>query len=268
MGETDAGSLAPQTRDFYVRMLTALNAAGAPYLVGGAYAFERYTGVERHTKDLDIFVRPGDYDRAAAALQAAGCRLEQTYPHWLGKAYCGDDFIDIIYRSDNALAEVDDVWFAYAVADEVLGVPSRLIPAEEMIWTKAMIMERERYDGADVIHLLRARADDLDWSRLLSRFGDHWRVLLSHVILFGYVYPAERNRIPESLLTCLIDRLVAEIHTDPPAERLCRGTLLSRAQYLIDIQRWGYCDARLQPDSAMTQRDIDRWTAAIDDEQP
>ncbi len=268
MAGTGTESLAPQTRDFYVRMLTALNDAGVSYLVGGAYAFERYTGIERHTKDLDIFVRPDGYEHAATALQTAGCKLERTYPHWLGKAYCGDDFIDIIYRSDNGLAEVDDAWFAYAVEESVLGVPSRLIPAEEMIWTKAMIMERERYDGADVIHLLRARAEDLDWSRLLRRFGDHWRVLLSHMILFGYVYPAERGRIPESVLADLIDRLVAETHADSPAERLCRGTLLSRAQYLIDVERWGYRDARLQPDSAMTQHDIDRWTAAIDDEQP
>ena len=28
-----------------------------PFLVGGAYAFARYTGIERHTKDFDVFVR-------------------------------------------------------------------------------------------------------------------------------------------------------------------------------------------------------------------
>ena len=31
-----------------------------PFLVGGAYAFERYTGIARHTKDFDLFIHPRD----------------------------------------------------------------------------------------------------------------------------------------------------------------------------------------------------------------
>ncbi len=49
-----------RTRDFYRLAMTLLNEAQIPYLVGGAYALERYTGVDRHTKDLDVFVRPRD----------------------------------------------------------------------------------------------------------------------------------------------------------------------------------------------------------------
>jgi hypothetical protein len=44
---------------------------------------------------------------------------------------------------------VDDLWFAHATPGDVLGIPVRLCPPEEMIWSKAFIMERERYDGAD-----------------------------------------------------------------------------------------------------------------------
>ena len=38
----------------------------------------------------------------------------------------------------------------------------RLIPVEEMIWSKGLIMERERFDGADVTHLIRARTATCD----------------------------------------------------------------------------------------------------------
>jgi hypothetical protein len=58
---------------------------------------------------------------------------------------------------------------------------------EETIWSKAFVMERERYDGADIAHLLRASAERLDWHRLLERFDAHWPVLLSHLILFGFI---------------------------------------------------------------------------------
>jgi hypothetical protein len=61
----------------------------------------------------------------------------------------------------------------------------------------------------------------------------------------------------------LTDRLRAELEAPPPPDRVCRGTLLSRAQYLVDIERFGYLDARLEPGVAMTEEDIAHWTAAI-----
>ncbi len=47
-------------------------------------------------------------------------------------------------------------------------------------------------------------------------------------------------------------------------ERTCQGTLLSRSQYLIDLERWGYQDARLAPRSLMTREEIAHWTKAIE----
>jgi Uncharacterised nucleotidyltransferase len=256
--------LGPETRAFYRRALVTLNAAGIPYLVGGAYAFERYTGIARHTKDLDIFVRPRDCARALRALAATGCRTEVTFPHWLGKAYCNDDFVDVIFSSGNGIARVDEAWFEHAVPDEVLGIPTRLVPAEEMIWSKAFIMERERYDGADIAHLLRARGPEIDWPRLLTRFAERWRVLLGHLVLFGFVYPSERAAIPAWVMQDLVGRLDAELAETPDPDRVCHGPELSRAQYLVDVHRWGYRDARRQPEGNMTRDEIARWTAAID----
>jgi hypothetical protein len=256
-------ALPPETREFYREALRVLREAGVPFLVGGAYALHPYAGIERHTKDLDVFLRPADCPAALGALAAAGCRTEVTFPHWLGKAYRGDDFLDVIFSSGNGLAPVDDRWFEHAVAAEVLGMPARLVPAEEMIWQKSFVQERERYDGADIAHLLRARGRDLDWPRLLSRFGPHWRLLLAQLVLFGFVYPSERDRVPGWVMNDLMVRLQAEVASPPPQERVCQGTLLSREQYLIDIRRWGYADPRERPQGNMTHADVVRWTQAI-----
>ncbi len=254
-------------REFYYRALVALTEAKVPFLLGGAYAFQQYTGIARDTKDVDLFVRPEDCERALAALAARGCATELTFSHWLGKAYCGEYFADIIFSAGNGVARVDDEWFEHAIAAELLGVPVKLCPVEETIWSKSFVMERERYDGADVAHLLRARAEQLDWPRLLRRFGPHWRVLFSHVILFGFIYPSERARIPEWVVRELIRKTEAELGVPAPAERVCQGTLLSREQYLPDIREWGYRDARLLPRGNMTEGETDRWTAAITDEK-
>jgi hypothetical protein len=259
--------LGPRTREFYRQAMRRFADAEVPFLVGGAYAFARYTGIERHTKDFDVFVHPRDFDRALAILAESGCRTEVPFPHWLGKAHCEGDFVDLIFSSGNGVAAVDDEWFRHAVEDEVLGVSVRLCPAEETIWSKAFIMERERYDGADVAHILRARAEALDWGRLVRRFGEHWRVLLVHLTMFGFIYPCERDRIPPEVVRLLMGRLESELST-VAAERLCQGTLVSRAQYLVDLDRWNYQDARLAPRGNLTERETAMWTAGIEDDGP
>ena len=65
-----------------------------------------------------------------------------------------------------------------------------------------------------------------------------WRVLLSHLILFGYIYLDERTLIPGAVMEELIARLQNKAKT-PGAERLRRGTLLSREQYLVDVTGLG-----------------------------
>jgi hypothetical protein len=201
-------------------------------------------------------------------LAAAGCETELPFSHWLGKARCGDDFVDVIFSSGNGVAAVDDDWFRHSVEATVLDHPVRLIPAEEMIWSKAFIMERERFDGADVAHIVRASAERIDWPRLVARFGDSWRILLAHLVMFGFIYPGERHRIPAGVMGELSTRLQRELRAPEPGERVCRGTILSRAQYLVDVERWGYLDPRLAPHGNLTEHEAETWTAGIANDGP
>jgi hypothetical protein len=249
--------------DFYCDALTALSRHDVPFLVGGAWAFHRYSDIARYTKDFDIFLRPRDLDRALAVLGAEGYRTEVPFPHWLAKAWSGDAFMDLIFNSGNGVVPVDDEWFEHAVDADVLGMPLRLSPVEEMIWSKSFVIERERCDAADVAHLIRHCAESIDWDRLVRRFGHRWRVLLAHLVLFGFIYPGERSRVPARVLEDLSTRLASEAAEDAPG-RLCNGPVLSRAQYLVDIERWGYVDGRIRPLGGMSPEDVVRWTAAID----
>ena len=91
------------------------------------------------------------------------------------------------------------------------------------------------------------------------RFGDYWRVLLSHLILFGFVYPDKRQNVP----AWVMDELTRRLSVSRPnlQNDVCYGTLLSREQYLHDIDRWKYRDApraARRPDDARADRDLDR----------
>lgn len=257
---TNMTNLPPKTRGIYLRALRLLKKADIPFLVGGAYALAHYTGIVRHTKDLDVFVRLEHCQSALDVLAEDGFRTEITFSHWLGKAFLGEDLIDFIFSSGNGICKVDDLWFAHATPGDVLGEEVLLCPPEEMIWSKAFICERERFDGADINHLLRAWGRNLDWDRLLARFDSHWPVLLSHLILFGYTYPSDREVVPAEVVRDLADRFAEEWTSS--GERLCRGPLLSRIQYLIDLERWGYEDARLAPEPTMLSEEAAVWTEA------
>lgn len=245
--------------EYYRRVLHLLGEASMEFLVGGAYGFAHYTGIHRDTKDFDIFLRRRDVPQALEALNGAGFPASVLFPHWLAKSYCGEFYVDFIYSSGNGVAAVDDGWFEHAVNAEILGIATRLCPVEETIWSKSFVMERERYDGADVAHLLRCCGRQLDWQRLLERFDEHWPVLLSNLVLFDFIYPDQQDVIPPWVrkhLSALWQHQAAR----PDGSRICGGTLLSREQYLPDLERWNYLDARQQPLGPMRPQDIELWT--------
>lgn len=253
----------PEKTDFYRETLELFNREGLPFLVAGTHAYYRYTGIARETKDFDVFVRRTDYPRFEEAVRKTGYQTELKFPHWLGKIYKDDAFIDLIFSGGNGEAPVEDEWFDHAVEGKIFGVPVRLVAPEEMIWSKSYVMERERYDGGDVMHLLLRTGKRLDWQRLLRRFGDHWRLLLMHIVKFGFVYPSERHRIPREVTEELMARFNAQLNDRSSPEKVCYGTLTSRAQYLIDIREWGFLDARREPYGTMTEEAVEHWTEAI-----
>ncbi|PTL82556.1 hypothetical protein DAT35_17295 [Vitiosangium sp. GDMCC 1.1324] len=226
------------------RAIEVLLDAGVPFLVGGAYAYATYTGIYRDTKDLDLFPRKRDAERALVVLEADGWRTERTDDVWLYKAFRGEYFVDFIFSSGNGVATVDDEWFVHARSASVFGHRCLVAPTEEMIWSKAFVNERERYDGADINHLILKMGKGMDWERLLRRFDRYWEVLLSHLMMFRFAYPCERDLIPVWLMTELMSRTLDTLKEGNWDERLCRGNLISRVNYTVDIHHWGFGDGR------------------------
>ena len=157
--------LAPEHEATYTHAMSVLNKAGIPYLVSGAIAFYSYTGIWRNTKDLDLFLKPEDRDRALLVLADAGYPVEVTVHSWLAKAFAGDAVVDLISGSGNVMIPIDDSWFADAVHANVLGIPTLIVSVTDLIWIKAYVAGRERFDGADIAHMIR-RAETAIRTRL------------------------------------------------------------------------------------------------------
>jgi hypothetical protein len=254
----------PAERGFFQNVMKNLNNEGIPYVVGGAFALAWYTGIERRTKDFDIFVLSPNCRKVLDLLSRKGYETDMTHPHWLGKVRFREFTVDVIYSSGNGLVAVDEHWFTNAIPGTIFGMPVKFAPVEEIIFSKAFIMERERFDGADIHHLILAQGNVLDWHHLLARASSHWKVLLAHLILFDFAYPSERGKLPRWVIEFLLQRFSYEAKRKASSRKqICYGTLLSREQYLNDVLRWGFTDGRAADPRTMTEAEIQRWTDAI-----
>jgi len=243
--ETSGGPPAPATassHSFYSGALDILCASGIPFLIAGTYALNAYTGLRRQTKDIDVFCKPGDYPRILHLFQEQGYTPEIEDERWIAKVRKGRDFFDVIFNSTAGVTPVNDMWFTEPREAEIFGHTVHILPPTEFVWSKAFVQNRERYDGADICHVLLKEHEHIDWRRLLTYMEQYWEVLLVHILIFRFVYPTERHRVPQWLMDELLERLKLQDGLPVPNTRICRGRMFSRTDYLIDVQEWGFAD--------------------------
>jgi hypothetical protein len=235
--------LAPPDADrFYADSLRLLKESQIPFLVAGTFAVNCYTGINRATKDLDIFCKAGDFPRILLHFREHDFETVTVDERWLAKVKQGDCFFDVIFSSTAAVVTISDLWFQESHPAEIYGVPLQLTPPTEMIWSKALLQNRHRYDGADIAHLILRQSERIDWKRLLTHMEQYWEVLLIHILNFRFIYPSERDKIPRWLLEELMLRTQQQADLPLPQTKVCRGRLFSPDDYRIDVSEWGFAD--------------------------
>jgi predicted nucleotidyltransferase len=224
-------------RTLYRRVLLLLNEIGIPYAVSGAFALQHHTGIWRDTKDLDLFLTSQNVQRALAALKAAGFECEVRDPVWLAKAHQGEFFVDLITGMSNAVIVVDDSWIARASPAVVVGVETKVLGAEELIASKLFVTRRERFDGADIAHVIYGTEGKINWDRVLEVAGEDWEMVFWALVLFRYIYPAQTSYVPARVWDDLIGRFISAIK-NPDKNARFRGSLIDENQFAIDMKEW------------------------------
>ena len=225
----------------YQDTLRLLNDHRIPYAVSGAFALQEHTGVHRPAKDLDIFLTSETASCALRLLSEHGFRCEVCDPVWLAKAHRDDYFVDFITGMSNAAITVTDSWITRGRPAVILGLPTRILAAEELLASKLFVVRRERFDGADIAHIIYATGGQLDWGRILELAGAHWEMLLWALVLFRYVYPGQAQFVPLLVWTQLVNRLMFRLLNPDPADRF-RGSLVDENMFAIDVKEWGLDD--------------------------
>ena len=240
-----SSSTAPQfpaeQEALFREVLQLLNDKQVPYAVSGAFALHRHTGIWRNTKDLDLFLTAENAKRALEVLKEDGFQTEVVDAVWLSKAWRDGFFVDLITGMSNGIVTVEDSWIEGSARAKVTGVQTRVLAAEELIASKMFVLFRERYDGADIAHVIHGTRGQLDWDRLLHLAGEHWELLFYAMILFKYVYPGKTDFIPKKIWESMLERTRQAIENPDPKAQF-RGSLLDERMFAIDVAEWGMND--------------------------
>jgi predicted nucleotidyltransferase len=227
--------------NFYREALQLLQESGAQYMLGGAFAIFHHTGIFRNTKDLDVFCPASEYPKILKYFASKGYRTELTDVRWLAKIFKGDYYIDILFDTPNSVCHVDDEWLQRAHEADFMGFKVKMLSPEELVWCKIYVQNRERFDGADINHVLLKQGKNFDWKWLARKMDLHWHLLLSQILSFQFVYPSEfHSIIPKWLFDELLQKAAEQYELPAPMEKVCRGPVIDQTQYEIDVREWGY----------------------------
>ncbi len=232
---------APEQEQLFREVLALLNEAGVPYVISGAFALREHTGICRDTKDLDVFLPAEAVGHAMQALQQKGFECEVADPVWLAKAHRGDFFVDLITGMSTGTITVDQSWIDRGSRSELFGLPVKVLGPEELIASKLFVTRRERFDGADIAHVVYGTHGKLDWERLYELVGEHWQVLFWALVLFQYAYPAQTSYVPRRVWDDLMGRFREQVE-NPDLKAEFRGSLIDPRMFAIDVDEWGMAD--------------------------
>jgi hypothetical protein len=227
---------------FYAEVLKILKESKFTFMVAGGFAVNAYTGLRRPTKDIDIFVKAGDYPKILNKFASLGFKTQVQDERWIAKIFKGKFYVDLIFGSSNLIAPVTDDWFKDSHTAKFFNHEVKIASVTDLIWSKVFIQNRERYDGADVAHLILLRHQEINWERLLCSMEQYWEVLLIHLLNFRFIYPSEREKIPSWVMRELLSRLEHQFELPTPRMKVCRGRMFSIADYTQDVTELGFAD--------------------------
>ena len=116
-----------------------------------------------------------------------------------------------------------------------------MLAAEELIASKVFVTRRERFDGADICHIIYGTRGKFDWRRLMSLLGEHWQMLLWDLVLYQYIYPGHCDFVPQEIWKELLQRFKVELQHPNKAIDF-RGSLIDEKMFSIDVLEWGKRD--------------------------
>jgi hypothetical protein len=224
--------------------LTTLKSYDIPFALAGAFGLAHYTKRLRDTKDLDFIILPEDRSRVIELLNEIGFSdYYDLLPYdraWIYRSHKDGLIVDVIWAMANQRAQVDEAWFHSAPVINIHDEAIHIIPVEYLLWMKIYVLQKDRSDWLDLVNLLYASVEKIDWDLLIEKLDQDLPLLTSLMQVFDWVCPRRAQLIPSTIRN--------QFHL-PWSEKSTKDFLLERIR-LLDSRPWF---AALQPVDKLLQ---------------
>jgi hypothetical protein len=199
--QIDWGAVIPEEDwKIYKKAIEIARSVEVPFLLAGAFGLAAYTQRWRNTKDLDLLVVPEDRQRLIDALLNAG--FEDYYPTlaydrgWIFRSIREGCLVDVIWAMPNRRAIVEADWFDHGRPTNIRGTQLHAVGAEELVWQKIYVLQRDRCDWPDLFNLIYAAGPEIDWKRVLERLDCDKPLLAGLLRVFSWLCPGRTRELP------------------------------------------------------------------------
>jgi hypothetical protein len=233
-------SLIPEEHwTIYKRVLDRVCAEKIPFALGGGLALGVYTQKFRRSKDIDIYILPEHRDSIIRIMGECGLEdyhsVREYVRDWIYRAHADDVIVDAIWAMANKRAVVDERWLTAGPVVQMFGQQFRVIPPEELMWSKLYVLQRDRCDWPDIMNLMYAAGPTLDWRHLLGRVAEDKPLVKGVLSVFSWLSPERAALIPRYVWEAL-DLRIPRQERDPEG-RPSRKDLLDTRPWLLAERR-------------------------------
>ncbi|HYO82581.1 MAG TPA: nucleotidyltransferase family protein [Bryobacteraceae bacterium] len=222
----------------YKCVLEKLQREEIPFALGGGLALGVFTQKFRRSKDIDIYVEPQHRDRIIAMMTE--CGLEDLYSKkeyvrdWIYRGHRDDVIVDAIWAMANRRAVVDRRWVEDGPTVQLFGGDYKVIPPEELMWSKLYVLQHDRCDWPDIMNLINATGPSLDWEHLIRRVAEDRPLVKGVLSVFSWLCPDRAATIPRRIWDSLGLAVPGYSEPDPEGRPSRKDLLDTRPWFFLD----------------------------------
>jgi hypothetical protein len=228
----------PDKQQIFQCVLQRARQRHIPFALGGGLAQGVYTGRLRSSKDLDIYVTPENRDALVRTVSDCGLtdyfEVKEYVRDWIYRAHRDEIIVDVIWAMANRRAQVDERWVMAGPSIELFGEHVRVVPVEELIWSKLYVMQRDRCDWPDIFNVIYCTASTLDWQHLMNRVAEDQPLVKGVLSIFSWVCPARAAAIPRQVWE-MLGLPLPRVERDPSGRPSRKDLLDTRPWLCVDL---------------------------------
>jgi hypothetical protein len=115
---------------------------------------------------------------------------------WIYRGWNDNLILDLIWSLPNHRLDVDEGFLTRGKLIHIYDTELRLLPIEELMWSKIYVMQRERCDWPDLFNIMNYSSQEIDYGYLIDRMGQDAALFGGVLSAYRWLCPLKAQELP------------------------------------------------------------------------